>query len=103
MALGTRLRTWAVNTPDSVTMPQVACVEAGHAMLLHIEGHLNPRALAFARTIAADPEHTVVVADERHELVVAVELKRGRAVVVFENGELHGGNLVSRLGGARLS
>ena len=63
MALGTRLRTWAVGKPDSVTMPQVACVDAGHAMLLHIEGHLNPRALAFARTIAADPEHTVVVAD----------------------------------------
>ncbi|QUQ62810.1 hypothetical protein [Kutzneria sp. CA-103260] len=63
MMLGTRLRTWAVGTSDSGTLPQVACVEAGHALLLHLEGHLNPRALAFARMIAPDPDHTVVVAD----------------------------------------
>jgi hypothetical protein len=63
MALGTRLRTWAVGSPESAALPQVACVEAGHAQLLHLEGHLNPRALAFARMIAPDPEHTVVVAD----------------------------------------
>jgi len=63
MMLGTRLRTWAVGASDSATLPQVACVEAGHTLLLHLEGHLNPRALAFARMIAPDPDHTVVVAD----------------------------------------
>ncbi|MFI9387392.1 hypothetical protein [Kutzneria sp. NPDC052558] len=64
MMLGERLRTWAVGGADGTpTLPRVACVDAGHALLLHIEGHLNPRALAFARTIARDPDHTVVVAD----------------------------------------
>jgi hypothetical protein len=63
MMLGTRLRTWAVGASESATLPQVACVDAGHALLLHLEGHLNPRALAFARMIAPDPDHTVVVAD----------------------------------------
>ena len=57
MMLGERLRTWAVGTADSATMPQVACVDAGHALLLHVEGHLNPRALAFARMILHHGEH----------------------------------------------
>ena len=64
MMLGERLRTWAVGTTESTSaLPQVVCVDAGHALLLHLEGHLNPRALAFARMIAHDSDHTVVVAD----------------------------------------
>ncbi|GAA3438154.1 hypothetical protein [Kutzneria kofuensis] len=64
MMLGTRLRTWAVGTTSQNTaLPQVVAVDAGHAMLLHLEGHLNQRALAFARMIAKDPDHTVVVVD----------------------------------------
>jgi hypothetical protein len=64
MMLGTRLRTWAVGTTSQTTaLPPVVSVDAGHAMLLHLEGHLNQRALAFARMIAKDPDHTVVVVD----------------------------------------
>lgn len=64
MMLGERLRTWAVGAAESTSaLPQVVCVDAGHALLLHLEGHLNPRALAFARMIAHDSDHTVVVAD----------------------------------------
>lgn len=45
------------------TLPKVVCVESGHALVVHLAGQLDPRAIEFARTIARDPEHTVVVAD----------------------------------------
>jgi hypothetical protein len=63
MMLGTRLSTPAAIDATTRNLPRVVSVEAGHATLLHIEGHLDPRALAFARLIAHDPEHTTVVAD----------------------------------------
>jgi hypothetical protein len=61
VALGTKLLAWAGEV--SGALPKVVCVEAGHSLLVHLEHRLSQQALTFARTIAKDPDHTVVVID----------------------------------------
>ncbi|MFI9380111.1 hypothetical protein [Kutzneria sp. NPDC052558] len=61
MALGSKLLAWAGEV--SGVLPKVVCVEAGHSLLVHLEQRLSQSALTFARAIAKDPDHTVVVID----------------------------------------
>ena len=63
MMLGTRLRSWATAGNDNTALSKVSRVQAGHALLLHLEDHPNPRAVDFAHAIAPDPDHTLVVLD----------------------------------------
>ncbi|MBC9730530.1 hypothetical protein [Streptomyces sp. TRM68367] len=42
---------------------RLACQRVGAALLLYLQGELNPRVSAFAGGLAEDPEHTLVVVD----------------------------------------
>ena len=80
MALATRQRRWGTGETESAELPGVVCVEAGHCLLVHVDGRLNPRALAFGRLVPRDPDHTVVIVDVRPD--GPIELWRAIAAIL---------------------